>query len=70
MCHRGIDSLCKWAPKHKGWTHSRMLSEVNIVKLPRGARRTWQVLNKRFPGHGISFVGLWTTIVLYTRRTA
>ena len=38
------------------WTHSEMFSEVHGGrKLHWGARRTWQALNKRFPGHGISF---------------
>ena len=44
------------APEQKVWTHSEMFSEVHGGrKLHWGARRTWQALNKRFPGHGISF---------------
>ena len=44
------------APEQKVWTHSEMFGEVHGGrKLHWGARRTWQALNKRFPGHGISF---------------
>ena len=47
------------APEQKVWTHSEMFSEVHGGrKLHWGARRTWQALNKRFPGHGISFLSL------------
>ena len=42
--------------EQKVWSQSEMLSEVHGGrKLHWGARRTWQALNKRFPGHGISF---------------
>jgi len=38
------------------WTQEDMLREVHGGrKLHWGARRTWQALNKRFPGHAISF---------------
>ena len=44
------------APEQRVWTHFEMFSEVHGGrKLHWGARRTWQALNKRFPGHGISF---------------
>ena len=42
--------------EQKVWSQSEMLSEVHGGrKLHWGARRTWQALNKRFPGHSISF---------------
>ena len=38
------------------WTAEEMLKEIHGErKLQWGARRTWQALNKRFPGHAISF---------------
>ena len=44
------------ASERKVWTSAEMFKEVHGGrKLHWGSRRTWQVLNKRFPGHGISF---------------
>jgi len=43
-------------PEQKVWTAEEMFKEVHGGrKLHWGARRTWQALNKRFPGHAISF---------------
>ena len=44
------------ASEQKVWTSAEMFKEVHGGrKLHWGSRRTWQALNKRFPGHGISF---------------
>ena len=43
-------------PEQKVWTAEEMFREIHGGrKLHWGARRTWQALNKRFPGHAISF---------------
>ena len=43
-------------PEQKVWTAEEMFKEIHGGrKLHWGARRTWQALNKRFPGHAISF---------------
>ena len=43
-------------PEQKVWTAEEMFKEVHGGrKLHWGARRTWQALNKLFPGHAISF---------------
>ena len=43
-------------PEQKVWTAEEMFKDVHGGrKLHWGARRTWQALNKRFPGHAISF---------------
>eukprot|EP01042_Synura_sphagnicola_P036332 gene36332-biopygen2425 len=44
------------ASERNVWTSAEMFKEVHGGrKLHWGSRRTWQALNKRFPGHGISF---------------
>ena len=46
----------KELPEQKVWTAEVMFKEFHGGrKLHWGARRTWQALNKRFPGHVISF---------------
>ena len=52
ICATGQTDL----PEQKVWTAEEMFKDVHGGrKLHWGARRTWQALNKRFPGHAISF---------------